>query len=431
MNLSDRLEQQLTAEALALIGLIRTDAERLDLPLYLVGGSVRDLLLGRAIKDFDLTVEGDAGKLAESILRKYAGRVVFHSRFGTATWTLDETTFKRLDVPMLGASSFPAFLDFISARAETYVQPGALPAITRSTIDDDLKRRDFSINAMALRLDGRFWGQLHDPLGGQVDLENRRIRVLHNRSFVDDPTRIFRAVRYVRRYGFEIGAETLKLINDESRQVLSQLSGERLRHEIDLIYEESDPSSMLRHAAELDLLRPIHPTLVQANFQLPFLEILSTEFGEFTIPDIMTFKRTLGWILWLLPLSDYDIDMVAKRLDFPLLLSKSARAASTLLKDLPSMIEWKPSRWTFHLEQLPSIAVYAVYLTRRETALREFLVDWRNRKPTITGDDLKARGLEPGPRFAEILRQLRAAWLDGEVLNREQESKLLKTLIQY
>lgn len=428
MNLSDTLEQQLTPEALALIQLVRTEAERLDLPLYLVGGSVRDLLLGRAIKDFDLTVEGDAAKLAEVVLRKYAGRVVFHSRFGTATWTLDETTFKRLNIPLLGASGFPAFLDFISARAETYAQPGALPTITRSTIDDDLRRRDFSINAMALRLDGRFWGRLHDPLGGQADLKSRRVCVLHSRSFIDDPTRMLRAVRYATRYGFEIDAETLKLINEESREVLSHLSGERLRHEIDQMYEESDPSSMLRRVAELDLLRILHPSLVQANFQLPFLEILSSEFGEFTIPDIMTFKRTLGWILWLLPLSEYDIDLVAKRLDFPFLLSKSARAASTLLKDLPSMIEWKPSQWTFHLEHLPSIAVYAVYLTRRETALRDFLAHWRNVKPTITGDDLKARGLEPGPGFAELLRQLRAAWLDGEVKNKEEELKLLEKL---
>lgn len=430
MNLSDKLEQQLTPEALALIRLVRTEAERLDLPLYLVGGSVRDLLLGRAIKDFDLTVEGDAAKLAETILRKYAGKVVFHSRFGTATWTLDETTFKRLDVPLLGASSFPPFLDLISARTEAYTKPGALPTVARSTIDDDLRRRDFSINAMALRLDGRFWGQLHDPLGGQADLENKRIRVLHNRSFVDDPTRMLRAVRYATRYGFEIDTETLKLINDESHEVLSHLSGERLRHEIDLMYEESDPSSMLRRVAEFNLLRSIHPSLLQANFQLPFLEILSSEFGEFTIPDIMTLKRTLGWILWLLPLSEYDIDLVSKRLDFPLLLSKSARAASTLLKDLPSMIEWKPSQWTFHLEQLPSIAVYAVYLTRRETALRDFLAHWRNVKATITGDDLKARGLEPGPRYAEILRQLRAAWLDEDVKNKEEESKLLNTLMR-
>lgn len=428
MNLSQRLEQYLTPEALALIRLIRTEAERLDLPLYLVGGSVRDILLGRAVNDFDLTIEGDAAKLAESILRKYAGRVIFHSRFGTATWTLDDITFKRLDVPMLGASSFPPFLDFISARSETYSKPGALPTIKRSTIDDDLRRRDFSINAMALRLDGRFWGQLHDPLGGQSDLEKRRIRLLHNRSFIDDPTRMLRAIRYAMRYGFEIEPETLALINYESREVLSRLSGERLRHEIDLMYDESEPSAMLRRAAELDLLRPIHPSLLNANFQLPFLEVLSSEFGEFTIPDIMNFKRTLGWILWLMPLSEYDIELVAKRLDFPMLLAKAARAASSLVNWLPSLAGAKPSQWTFYLEQLPSIAVYAVYLIRREAALRDFLVSWRNIRPTITGDDLKDRGLQPGPRFAEILRQLRAAWLDGEVMNREEEIKLFEKI---
>jgi tRNA nucleotidyltransferase (CCA-adding enzyme) len=303
-----------------------------------------------------------------------------------------------------------------------------LPTIRRSTIGDDLRRRDFSINAMALRLDGRFWARLHDPLNGQGDLENQRVRVLHNRSFLDDPTRMLRAVRYATRYGFEITRETLNLINDESREVLANLSGERLRHEIDLMYDESDPSAMLRRAADLDLLRPIYPALVQANFQLPFLEILSSEFGELTIPDIMTFKRTLGWILWLMPLSEYDIDLVTKRLDFPLLLAKSARSASTLQKELPSFSGWKPSQWTFHLEQLPAIAVYAVYLVRRESALREFLVSWRNVKPTINGDDLKARGLEPGPAYADILRQLRAAWLDGDVKNKEEELKLLERI---
>jgi tRNA nucleotidyltransferase (CCA-adding enzyme) len=154
MNLSDRLEAFLTAESMALIRLVKTEAERLDLPLYIVGGSVRDLMLGRVTRDFDFTVEGDAAKLAESILRKYAGRVVFHTRFGTATWTLDQTTFKRLHVPMLGSSDFPPFLDLISARSETYSQPGALPTVKRSTIDADLRRRDFTINALALRLDG-------------------------------------------------------------------------------------------------------------------------------------------------------------------------------------------------------------------------------------------------------------------------------------
>ncbi len=430
MNLADHLESFLTAESLALIRLIKAEAERLDFPLYMVGGSVRDLLLGRLINDFDLTVEGDAAQLAESILRKYAGKVVFHSRFGTATWTLDETTFRRLNVPMLGASSFPPFLDFISARSETYSKPGALPTVKRSTIDDDLRRRDFTINAMALRLDGRFWGQVHDPLGGQADLENRSIRILHSRSFVDDPTRMVRAIRYAGRYGFEMESATLDLINDEARDVLSRLSGERLRHEFDLIYEETNPSAMLHRVAELDLLRPIHPSLHHANFQLPFLDILASEYGEFTIPDIMTFKRSLGWVLWLMPLSVFDIDVISKRLDFPALLARSARSASSLLNELPASVTWSPSQWTFYLEELPSIAVYAVYLTRKEPALRGYLVSWRNVKPMVTGDDLKQRGLEPGPRYAEILRQLRAAWLDGGVKNHDEERILLDTLIQ-
>jgi tRNA nucleotidyltransferase (CCA-adding enzyme) len=330
---------------------------------------------------------------------------------------------------LLGASSFPSFLDFISARSETYSEPGALPTIKRSGIEDDLRRRDFTINAMAVRLDGKYWGQLYDPLGGQLDLEDKLIRVLHPRSFIDDPTRMLRAVRYAGRYGFDIESQTLSYINDKARDVLSRLSGERLRHEIDLIFEEQNPSGMLHRLAELNLLRPIYASLPRANFQLPFLEILSAEFGEFTIPDILTFKRTLGWILWLMPLPEFDLDMISQRLDFPALLTKSVRAASVLLAELPSRISWKPSQWTFALEEMPSMAVYAVYLMRKETALYDYLVHWRHIKPTITGNDLKERGLEPGPRFAEILRRLRAAWLDGDVKTTVEEQALLNTLI--
>ena len=428
MNLSNRLDSFLTTELLAVIRLVKAEAERLDLPLYIVGGSVRDLLLGRAIKDLDFTVEGDAGRLAEAILRRYAGKVVFHSRFGTATWTLDESTFRRLNVPLLGASAYPASLDLISARSEIYSHPGVLPTVKRSTIDDDLRRRDFTINAMALRLDGSQYGQLHDPLNGRVDLARGAIRVLHDRSYVDDPTRMIRAVRYADRYGFKIEPDTLKLVDEEARDVLSQLSGERLRHEFDLIFEETNPSGMLRYLAELNLLQPIHSSLQHANFQLPFIDILPAEFGEITIPDILTFKRTLGWILWLMPLPDFDIGVISKRLDFPSLLAKSAQAASKLLAELPYRVIWPPSRWTFHLEQLPSIAVYAVYLMRQEPALREYLVHWRKIKPVTNGNDLKQRGLEPGPRYAEILNQLRAAWLDGDVVSREEEIKLLEKL---
>jgi len=387
-------------------------------------------MLGRVINDFDLTVEGDAAQLVESVLRKYAGKVVFHTRFGTATWTLDETTFKRMNVPMLGPSGFPPFLDFISARSETYFQPGALPSVKRSTIDDDLHRRDFTINAMAVRLDGIEYGQLYDLLGGQADLVRRLVRVLHERSFVDDPTRMLRAVRYAVRYGFEIEPETLSLINDEARNVLSQLSGERLRHEFDLIFEEKDPAAMLGRLKELDLLRPIHPLLPLANSAMVSPEIPASDLGSFSVPEILSFRQTLGWTLWLMPLHVTEIDVIAKRLDFPVALAMAARAASSLLTELPSLTHGKPSQWTFHLAELPSLAAYAVYLLTKEQALHEYLTRWQNIRPTITGNDLKQRGLEPGPRYAEILRQLRAAWLDGEEKTEEEEKSLMDKLIQ-
>jgi tRNA nucleotidyltransferase (CCA-adding enzyme) len=430
MNLSEQLESFLTADWLAVIRLVRTEAERLDLPLYIVGGSVRDLILGRAIKDFDFTVEGDASALAEAILRKYAGKVVFHHRFGTATWAPDETTFKRLNVPRLGFPDSPASLDLISARSETYSQPGALPTVQRSSIDDDLRRRDFSINAMALRLDGKYYGELVDPLGGQADLERGRVRFLHDNSFLDDPTRMLRAVRYAGRYEFVIEPDTLAHINDEAKAVLSRLSGERLRHEFDLIFEEKNRAAMLNRLAELGLLQPVHPVLQFTSPLLPVPDELPSELGPFIFSELLSFKQTLGWILWLMPLPVSDIVEIARRLDFPASLAAAARAAAALLTSLPSYTDWKPSQWTFRLDELPDLAVYAVYLVTGNENIRKYLLTWRTMKPAVNGSDLKQRGLEPGPRFAEILRTLRAAWLDGEVRSRDDEKKLLDTLLQ-
>ena len=430
MNLSEQLESFLTSESMAVVRLVKAEAERLGLPLYIVGGSVRDLLLGRLIKDLDFTVEGEAALLAEALLRKYAGRVVFHQRFGTATWTPDESTFKRVNMPLPGPSEFPPFLDLISARSETYSQPGALPAVQRSTIDDDLRRRDFSINAMALRLDGQYYGELVDPLGGQADVDRGLIRILHDRSFIDDPTRMLRAVRYAGRYEFEIEPKTLGLIDDEAKAALSGLSGERLRHEFDLLFEEKNRAAMLNRLAGLDLLRPIHPSLQFTSPLLPLPDEVPSELGSFARPESLSFKQTLGWILWLMPLPVSDIEEISKRLDFPAPLAAAARAASNLFADLSSFRGWKPSQWTFHLDDLPALAVYAVFLVTKNENLREYLLTWRNIKPTINGNHLKQRGLEPGPRFAEILRRLRSAWLDGEVKNSEEERKFLDILVK-
>jgi len=431
MNLSERLETGLTSEALALIGLIKTEAERLSFPLYMVGGSVRDLILGRAVKDFDLTVEGNSGVLAEFVMKKYGGHIMVHSRFGTATWTLNASTFKRLNFPLLQISNSPVSFDLITARSETYARPGALPTVKFSSIQDDLRRRDFTINAMALRLDGSHYGTLYDPTSGYMDLRQELIRVLHERSFLDDPTRIFRAVRYAGRYGFEIASETLNLMNDAARRVLAEMSGERLRHEFDLIFEEHDPGTILKRVKELDLLGAIHPAL-QATDSNPLILLSNQpeeEFGAFVIPDMFTFRQSLGWVLYLLNLSGKDIETIGRRLSFPTLLTRAARESSSLNREMATFTDSTPSQLTARFDQAPVLGVYAVYLVKDEPKLRDYLTDWRNIKPYTTGYTLQGRGLEPGPKYKEILTRLRAAWLDGEVKSEGEEMELLGSLL--
>ena len=420
VNLADLLKKSLDSALLDLIHRIADESSALGFPLYLVGGSVRDLLLARPIVDLDLALEGDAIKLARVLVKKYGGNLTTHEKFFTATWTLQS--------PVSNLQS----LDLISTRRETYSHPGALPTVTKSTLDDDLRRRDFTINAMAIRVDGDHFGELYDPLGGQADLEKKLIRFLHKRSFVDDSTRMFRSLRYSMRYQFRIEPETRDaLFDNEARAVLSQLSGERIRHEFDMIFEEDRP--LLALAALEDgsgLINVVHPAFQNVRaMAASYLDDVPEGFGEFAIPEILSLRQSLGWILYLMILSTNEIDSIADRLAFPVLLTKSVRAASSLLHGLPSFKGWKPSQWTFHLDDLPSLSVYAVYLVSKENELSEYLSKWQHVKPITTGDDLKARGLEPGPRYGEILRQLRAAWLDGEVGTEEEEKQMLATLM--
>jgi len=436
-NFAEILNRSLEEDRLRLLHIVVNEATQRGLPLYIVGGAVRDLMLGSVINDVDLTVEGDAGVLAESILKKYGGRVIFHSRFGTARWILNEAAFKRMDVPVFQASVLPEFLDLASARSETYAHPGALPTVKKSTIGDDIRRRDFTINAMALRLDGGHFGELLDPLGGESDLGQGSIRALHLRSFVDDPTRMFRAVRYEGRYGFTIEGGTLGLMNDEARQVLSQLSGERVRHELDLILEEHNPSVILHRLAELDLLKSIHPFLSfdqSAKVRLANIHLFR-DLQRISPWNINRGnKSVLGWLLWLMQSSHADIAALNLRLQFTADLLGSLFAATSIHADISSFRDMKPSQCVERLAPYPPDAIEAVYFVAQDEKTKavffNYLSRWRHVKPHTTGDALKARGLEPGPKYGEIIRRLRAAWLDGEVTSHEEEKKLLGNLLK-
>jgi tRNA nucleotidyltransferase (CCA-adding enzyme) len=409
VNLAASLKKSLDSALLDLLRRVADESSALGFPIYLVGGSVRDLMLSRPIVDLDLALEGDAIKLARALVKKYGGEFTPHDKFFTATW--------ELATPVSNLQS----LDLASARRETYPHPGALPTVTKSTLDDDLRRRDFTINAMAIRLDGDHFGELHDPMHGQADLGNKLIRVLHPNSFVDDPTRIFRAVRYATRLGFEIEPETLKLVNDESLKVLSKLSGERLRHEFDMIFSEIEYATMFMRLTGLKVLSAIEAP----NLNMTYSNLVDSEPEESLGVEID--RVALGYLLWLVNSTSTTIQNLSQKLAFTAELSDVLVSASTLKQILPELRNAKPSTWTFTIEKMPLASIYGVYLLTNEKPLLDFLSTWRHIKPVTTGDDLKARGLEPGPKFKQILTRLRAAWLDGEVKNVEEETRLINS----
>ena len=412
MKLISYLKNVLSAERLGPLKIVAEEAVALGFPIYVVGGFVRDLLLDKPVNDLDIIIEGDAIKLGETLVQKHGGKLTPHTKFRTAIWHTPAAFNMR-----------PSTLDLITARKETYAHPGALPTIEPSAIEDDLRRRDFTINAMAFRMDGDHFGELLDPLNGQDDLEKEIIRVLHPRSFIDDPTRIFRAIRYAARYSFILHPSSFILINPESLDVLSKLSGERIRHELDLILEEENSLQMILRAGDLGIFKRIHSELPVFNQNYSdFLEID-------TILDIPASRATMAYMLWLMDLSEDAILSIAQRLSFTSDLTHAVWAASQLKKSLPFLVDSKPSIWASALEKLPLLSIYAVYLVSGENPLLDYLSFWRHIKAHTTGDNLKARGIPPGPRYKEILTQLRAAWLDGEVKNNKEEQELLNTLL--
>ncbi len=390
-----------------LLSRITDQAAAMRMPCYLVGGFVRDLLLNRPVNDLDVIVEGDAIKLGNELMKRYGGKLTAHPVFRTAIW-----------------SYAPAeSLDLITARSESYEFPGALPRVNPATIEDDIRRRDFTINAMAIRLDGDHYGEFLDPLKGQNDLEHGIVRVLHLRSLIEDPTRIFRAVRYEQRYGFKIDLDTMRLINPEALAVLAGLSGERLRHELDLIMNEEKPFLMISRLSDLGI-----PQAINANFprkQLPSDELLKT-----SIPGLVYDRATAGYLLWLMDLSVDALSSISRRMDFTSELLLALLSASRLKSELPTYKYYRPSNWVAALEKHPLVAVLAVYLVTREDALGRYLAEWRFVKTNITGNHLKERGLPPGPRYKEILSTLRDAWLDGKVQNEAEEMDLLEFLLR-
>ena len=244
MDYLKRIEAQTDPELWALILRLGSLANERGSSLFLVGGRVRDLLLGRESADFDLVVEGDALEIVKALAEDQGGEAVVHPRFGTATYRRGELAF-----------------DLATSRTEEYSRPGVLPDVRPGPIEEDLKRRDFTVNAMAIRLSPPNAGRLLDRFGGRADLNKGLVRVLHEGSFVDDPTRIMRAIRYEQRLGFQIETTTLSLISRDLH-LLPSVGVDRLRREIELFLIEPEPELQFGRVERLGVIDAIEPGLV-------------------------------------------------------------------------------------------------------------------------------------------------------------------------
>jgi tRNA nucleotidyltransferase (CCA-adding enzyme) len=405
-NLSIQLEKGLSPESLALIQKAGTLAAERRLAIYLVGGVVRDILLGRANSDLDLVVEGDAAGLAESLAREVGGRLVIHRRFGTA-----KIRTKHL------------VIDLAMARAESYAHPGALPTVRPGSIQDDLDRRDFTVNAMALRLDPGDFGKLVDPFNGQKDLQNKLIRILHDRSFIDDATRMMRAVRYEQRFGFRLEASTENLLR-QNAAMLRTISGDRVRHELELILKEERPEKALKRAGDLGLLKEVHPALSGNGWLNKRFE----KAREAASPP----SPALYFALMTNSFSIKECEDFIARLKMPRAVSRVILDTARLRERMPSLDspDLPPSAACGLLQEYSPTSVMACAIAADSALVQErlhlYLDRWRHVRTSLDGNALQKLGVPSGPRLGEMLKALHEAKLDGKTRSKEDETELVQ-----
>lgn len=439
-NLSHLLEAALPPLRTKLLRLIAETAQQENMAVYVVGGFVRDLILERPGYDFDIVVEGDAIALARKLSREHGGRMVSHARFGTAKWFLGEVRdklSKKLFATAENPADLPDALDFITARTEFYDHPTALPTVERSSIKLDLHRRDFTINTLAMRLDGRHSGELLDFWGGYGDLRKGLIRVLHSLSFIDDPTRILRAIRFEQRFGFKIEKRTLDLLLEADDQ-LKTVSGERIRHELDLMIQEAHPALCLNRMADLGILTMIHPYLkwskdhgegLEKLLRQPYPQGWCVEEKYWGYPV----KKVLGSAYWLSLHKANEIHAISRRLRLPKEIMMVALHVIKLNEKKNQLPDMKASEAYALLSQMdmPTLAIlHAQSSAPIQETLSKYVTQWKDTHPFIDGHKLKDLGLQPGPAYREILSKLQNAWLDGQLHSELDEEILVKELLK-
>jgi len=415
-NLTHLLEEKVPKRVLHLVRRAGEIAQEMGYRVFIVGGFVRDLLLGIDNLDIDLVVEGEGIAFANELARKTGGKLLKkHREFGTATLIFPDD-FK---------------LDIATSRREFYPEPAILPQVEPASLYEDLWRRDFTLNAMAIDLSPLRGGKLIDFFGGERDIRERKVRVLHQRSFIEDPTRVFRAIRFEQRYGFAIEEKTQELIKDVlKKRVFHQLSKERIKDEMIQILEEDKPEKAIYRMQELGVLEAIHPKMHLTPQGGKILDSLVDVFARFEIfPD----KRIKKWLIRLLVLLE-DLNEEDLR-DFCLKyrftreernsIIEAKLETEKVIKKLRTTHCISPSGIYYFLHPLSQeTLLFAMAKTGQEVVKKRillYLCRLRNIEVEIDGDELKRMGYKPSPKFSKILKEVKKARLDGKVKTKEEE----------
>jgi len=411
VNLTPVLEAGLPAGAVELLRLIGARCEDEGAPAYLVGGIVRDLLLGRPNLDIDIVIEGDAEILAAKLSSELGAALKTHKRFGTAHLRMPDGL--RIDIA--------------AARTESYRRPAALPDVEHSSIQDDLRRRDFTMNALAVKIGFSRFGELLDPFGGKRDIGARVVRTMHNLSFIDDPTRIVRAVRFEVRLGFRMDEQTEALAAEAVRTgALGRLTPERFRRELLLCFSEPSLVDLIRRLSELGILKHLHPELdADPDLVLSAGEAL-TWYASLHQRDRL--DREVVFLSALLfplgPAAAREVCADRLRLSPPRceLVGEIVGAAPGLARDVAGLANAELYE-RLHDQRVEAI-VLAVAL-RPDDSVREafarYLRNLRHVKLSVRGDDLIAMGYKPGPAFGAAFREALLRKVSGELHGRSDE----------
>jgi tRNA nucleotidyltransferase (CCA-adding enzyme) len=405
IDLIERLLEELPEPAREALQLCIDICETRSLPLYLVGGAVRDLMLGRGNIDIDLALEVETAPIAEELAHRTGAKLAVHDRFGTASVHTREWN-----------------IDLARTRSETYSKPGALPDVEPAALDDDLKRRDFSINAMALRLTSPA-GELIDPFGGAADLEARLLRVLHEKSFQDDATRLLRGFRYAARLNFKFEPRTQEWL-DRDKHYVDSISAARMRRELTLIFEEPMAARACFLADEQGVLGAIHPALkMDEDLAVGWADaMLGTHHSPFD---------ELGFCLLATPESGIVVDSLSARLHLAGRFENALRDFVRLRGQFDTLgkLRRKPFEAVELLEGKSHAAIWALSIADTRSGGQTcamYLNEWRKVRPRLNGDDLQEMGIKRGIAVGNMLRTLRKARLEGQTETREDEIRLVR-----